>query len=89
MRERINVIGALFIIVSGLIYTIERATVYIAGNITLAGFYAGRMSGVVPDPRMPAFSDNIFAPIFLLIGIIIIGVALFKRKLFDYANVKR
>lgn len=66
MRERIvYVIGALFIIVSGLIYTIERAIVYIAENITLAGFYAGRMSGNVPNPRMPAFSDNIFAPLFL------------------------
>jgi hypothetical protein len=81
LRERfVYVIGVMFIIVSGLMYTIERATTYIAGNLQLAGFYAGRMSGEVPSPQMPSFSDNIFIPVFLLVGIAIIAFASLKRK---------
>jgi hypothetical protein len=74
------VIGVMFTIVSGLMYTIERAATYIAGSLQLAGFYAGRMSGEVPSPHMPSFSDNIFVPVFLLVGIAIIAFASFKRK---------
>jgi hypothetical protein len=76
----VYVIGVLFIIMSGLIYTIERAMMYIAGNIRLAGFYAGHMSGLVPTPEIPRFNDNIFVPIFLLVGIAIIAYASLKRK---------
>ncbi|MBB3127026.1 putative membrane protein [Paenibacillus rhizosphaerae] len=79
MRTRyLFIIGSMFIVVSGLIYTIERAVSNIAGNIKLAGFYAGRMTGEVPSPQIPGFSDNIFAPLFLLSGLIIIAVALLR-----------
>lgn len=81
MRDKfVYVIGVMFITVSGVMYTIERAATYIAGNIKLAGFYAGRMSGEVPSPKMPSFSDNIFVPVFLLVGISIIAFASLKRK---------
>jgi hypothetical protein len=34
----------------------------------------------VPSPKMPSFSDNIFVPVFLLVGVAIIAFASLKRK---------
>ncbi|MFC6229504.1 hypothetical protein ACFQI7_16925 [Paenibacillus allorhizosphaerae] len=63
MRAKfIYVIGVMFIIASGVVYTIERAAASIAGQIKLAGFYAGHLSGEVPSPQMPRFSRKHICP---------------------------
>jgi hypothetical protein len=70
MKDKLYVgLGSLFLIFSGLIYTIERATLYIGTSLVIAGFHAGSRTGEVPQPEFPSFADNIFVPIFTIIGI--------------------
>ncbi|ACA40094.1 hypothetical protein Bsph_2543 [Lysinibacillus sphaericus C3-41] len=55
---------------AGLIYTIERAFTMLSTSIVQAGFFAGNMSGEVPDIKMSSFTDNLFVPLFFVLGII-------------------
>lgn len=81
MKDRsLFILGAIFVLASGLIYTIERAVANIAGNLELAGFHAGGRTGQVPSPELPGFTDNFFVPVFLMIGLVIIAYASLKRK---------
>jgi hypothetical protein len=66
------VLGGLFIISAGLIYTIERAAANISGNIKAAGFMAGQLQGQTPIPKMPGFTDNFYVPLLTVLGIILL-----------------
>ena len=61
-----KITGFVFIIISGLIYTLERGFSLISTSIIQAGFFSGAMTGEVPE--VSAFSLNLFIPIFLIIG---------------------
>lgn len=66
------VLGFLFIMLAGLIYTIERAASAIAGNVELAGFWAGGITGQVPVPETAGFFENPFAPLFVVAGALLL-----------------
>ncbi|MFD0716672.1 hypothetical protein [Paenibacillus sp. GCM10027626] len=68
----IPLIGAIFIMLSGLLYTIERAATNIASHEIIAGFLAGNGTGAVPEPKTAEFTDNFFVPLFAIIGIALI-----------------
>lgn len=81
MKDRLLfIIGAIFVFASGLIYTIERAAANIAGNLELAGFHAGGRTGEVPASELPGFSDNVYVPVFLVVGLALIAFASLKGK---------
>ena len=67
-----KITGFVFIIISGLIYTIERGFSLISTSIIQAGFFSGAMTGEVPEVSASAFSLNVFIPIFLIIGVALI-----------------
>ncbi|AMO33826.1 hypothetical protein J2D69_10290 [Lysinibacillus sphaericus] len=66
----LRIVGVALLIMAGLIYTIERAFTMLSTSIVQAGFFAGNMSGEVPDIKMSSFTDNLFVPLFFVLGII-------------------
>lgn len=66
------ILGSLFILTSGLIFTIERLTAYVYWS---AQINTGTWT-TIPQP-MP-LSDNLFTGLFFLIGIVLIFVS-FKK----------
>ena len=66
------ILGSLFILTSGLIFTIERLTAYVywSAQINTGEWYT------IPQP-MP-LSDNLFTGLFFLAGIVLIFVS-FKK----------
>ncbi|TCZ74037.1 hypothetical protein E0485_20395 [Paenibacillus albiflavus] len=81
MKDRfIIIMGIVFIIASGVIYTLERMAATIAGSIELAGFYTAHISGTVPSTVMPGFGDNIVVPAFLIIGLAFFAYASLRKK---------
>ncbi|MDG5789250.1 hypothetical protein QA612_17460 [Evansella sp. AB-P1] len=64
-----KITGTILIILSAIIYTIERAASMIASNTFIAGWHAGGRTGEIPLPEINTFTDNIFAPAFLILGI--------------------
>lgn len=64
------ILGTLFVITSGLIYTLERAILV----LVWIGEINAKFNGMVPNystgPLEP-FTNNIFVPIFLLVGIVL------------------
>jgi len=67
------VMGCIFIMLAGLMYTIERATSKIAGYLELSGFLAGGQTGAVPIPGTAGFFDNFFVPVFLIAGLFLLA----------------
>ncbi len=73
------VIGAAFILMSGILYTLELISNYVPENIKWAGLYAGDFFGEVPSPYLHGFVNNIYVPAFLLTGIAIIANASLRK----------
>lgn len=71
--------GFVFIIMSGLIYTLERGFSLISTSVIKAGFFSGTMTGEIPEVEVSGFFNNLFVPLFLTVGValIIYGV---KKK---------
>ncbi|OIJ09687.1 hypothetical protein BKP35_16150 [Anaerobacillus arseniciselenatis] len=67
------ILGSVFILTSGLIYSIERlsSTVHWLALIKTAGSY--------PTIVEYSFFDNIFTPIFLVVGIVLLVISLMKK----------
>ncbi|SYX86039.1 conserved protein of unknown function [Paenibacillus alvei] len=59
---------------------VERAASQIAGYLELSGFLAGGKTGNVPIPKTAGFFDNLFIPLFLIIGIVLLILGRYKRK---------
>ncbi|MCM3632888.1 hypothetical protein [Paenibacillus camelliae] len=74
-----KIIGAVFLLLSGIIYSLERVSTLISTSMIRAGFFSGRMTGEVPSVETANFFDNLFAPLFLLIGLVSIIYG-FKRE---------
>ena len=79
MNKKINLIlGSLFILTSGLIYTIERLSRYVYWSAQInTGEYA-------TNPETLPIFDNPFIVLFFLIGIIFIVMSFKKGRLLNY-----
>jgi len=75
----LRIIGVALLIMAGLIYTIERGFTMLSTSIVQAGFFAGNMSGEVPDIKMSSFTDNLFVPLFFVLGIITLVYNFLKK----------
>ena len=62
-------LGSLFILTSGLLFTIERLGAYVH---RIAQITSGSYPTVL---EMPSLFTNLFVPLFLLIGVLLIGIA--------------
>ena len=71
--------GFVFIVMSGLIYTLEQGFYLIASSIIQAGFFSGTMTGEIPEVDASGFFNNFFVPLFLVIGVALIIYG-FKKK---------
>ncbi|KIY23764.1 MULTISPECIES: hypothetical protein [Mesobacillus] len=74
-----KILGIVLIIISGLIYTLERGFTVLSTSIVRAGFYSGRMTGEVPNVEASGILDNFYVPLFLAFGVLLI-IYWFKRK---------
>ncbi len=68
------ILGSLFILTSGLIFTIERLTAYVYWS---AQIKTGTWDTI---PQMTPLSDNLFIGLFLLIGIVLIIMSFKKER---------
>ncbi|MFJ7886685.1 hypothetical protein ACIQYL_01190 [Lysinibacillus xylanilyticus] len=68
------ILGSLFILTSGLIFTIERLTAYV--------YWSGQINTGTWDtiPRTIPLSGNLFTVLFLLVGIVFIIVSFKKER---------
>ncbi len=65
-KKLFYVLGAIFIIVSGVIYTIERGMAY----YTWIGQMTSHTGGYPTNPQMPGLLTNVYIPIFIIIGLV-------------------
>lgn len=76
MDKKISLIlGSLFVLTSGLIFTIERLTAYVYWS---AQINTGKWDTI---PQTLPLSDNLFTVLFFLVGMLLIIVS-FKKKVF-------
>lgn len=75
-----KVMGFIFLLASGLIYTLERIFTAFSTSTIQAGFFAGQMTGQVPEVEEAGLFDNYFVPFFLLIGLCLLVYGITKRK---------
>jgi hypothetical protein len=61
-----------FLIISGLIYSLERGFSMLSTSLIRAGFFSGRMTGEVPNVEVNGFFSNLYVPLFLSIGLILV-----------------
>lgn len=74
-----KLLGALFIMISGLIYSLERGFSMISTSLIMAGFYSGKMSGEVPEVEIHTLFDNFYVPLFFIVGLILIVYGFLKK----------
>lgn len=77
--KKASLLGAAFIIISGIIYTVERVVSLIASSIYVSGWHSGGRTGEVPQIEVNGFFDNLFVPGFLLIGAVLVIFGLSKK----------
>jgi hypothetical protein len=71
------VLGTIFIIVSGFLYTIERGIAYyswIGQRIS-----ASQVGSFSSNPELPGLLSNIYIPVFVIIGVIFYALGYKKR----------
>jgi hypothetical protein len=77
-RKTNLILGSVFILTSGIIFTVERMNAYIYWSAQRLGAVNG---GSYPtEARMPSLSDNLFVVLFFWIGIAF-GIAFFSGTL--------
>jgi len=67
-----RVMGFVFIIMAGLIYTLEKGFYLLATSTVKGGFEAGDNTGVVPEIETIGFFENLFVPVFIVLGVILL-----------------
>lgn len=75
-----RILGFVFILVGGIIYSIERAVSIMSTSMIRAGFFAGSMTGEVPNVEASGLFSNPFVPIFLCLGMGLIIYSFIKNK---------
>ena len=79
-RNTTFIMGLIFILTSGLIFTIERLNSYVYW------FAQKTNSGSYPTVPESLYFSNIFVWLFLLIGIILLFTT-FKKEIYNYLNL--
>ncbi|MFS0689030.1 hypothetical protein AB1K89_07300 [Sporosarcina sp. 179-K 8C2 HS] len=79
-RNTSVIMGLIFILTSGLIFTIERLSSYIYW------FAQKTNSSSYPTVPEPLYFGNIFTWLFLLIGIVLLFIT-FKKEIYNYLNL--
>ena len=64
--------GIVCIVMSALIYTLERGFSMISSSIIRAGVFSGTRTRDVPEVDVSGFFNNLFVPLFLVIGVTLI-----------------
>jgi len=72
-------LGAVFLIAAAAVYTVERVGAKLASGILAAGWFGGKWNGEVPKIETAGFFDNLFVPVFTLVGVILFVYG-FPRK---------
>ena len=75
----LRIVGVALLIMAGLIYTIERGFTMLSTSIVQAGFFAGRISGEIPEIEISSFTDILFVPLFFVLGIITLVYSFLKK----------
>lgn len=75
-----QVLGAIFIIMSGFIYSVERGFSMLSTSLIRAGFFSGRMTGEVPEVSINGFFDNFYVPLFFIVGLILVIFGVIKKQ---------
>jgi|GEM_PF-1000407 len=78
-RKTYLILGSVFVLSSGFIYTLERGFSMLSTGVVKSGFFSGNMSGAVPEIEANGFFDNAFAPLFLSIGILLFICGFLKK----------
>lgn len=68
-KHLLYILGTTLLLFSGLLYTLERITVYLAEHIDLASYRTGNINGALPVPHMGNGFENPYVILFLLLGI--------------------
>ncbi len=74
-----KVAGVIFIVMAGIIYTFERGFSLISTSLIKAGFYSGTMSGEIPEVAVSGLFNNLFVPMFFIIGLALLLYGLKKN----------
>ena len=74
-----KILGAVFIIISALIYSLERGFSMLSTSLIRAGFFSGGMTGEVPQVEVHTLFSNFFVPLFLIIGSIFVIYGFMKK----------
>lgn len=67
-----RVMGFVYIMMAGLIYTLERGFSYLSTSTETAGALAGENTGEMPGVSINGFFDNLFVPVFIVLGVILL-----------------
>jgi hypothetical protein len=74
-----EILGTIFILMSGFIYTIERGFSILSSSLVRAGFLSGRWGGEVPRVEISGFFTNVYVPLFLMVGLALVFYGFMKR----------
>ncbi|MBP1949898.1 hypothetical protein [Virgibacillus litoralis] len=74
-----KITGIVFIIMSGLIYTLEKGFSLLSTSIVRAGFFSGAKTGGVPEIEASGFFGNLYVPLFLILGLLFIIYGFLKK----------
>lgn len=77
--KSVKVLGAVFIMMSGFLYSLERGFSMLATGTVEAGFLSGAMDGEVPEIEASGFFTNVYVPLFLIVGLILIIYGFIKK----------
>ncbi|PID21621.1 hypothetical protein CSV61_07915 [Sporosarcina sp. P3] len=75
-----KILGLVFIVTSGFIYTLEKGFSMLSSSIVQAGFYSGGMTGEVPEIEVSGFFENLYVVPLLVLGILILLVGFVRDK---------
>lgn len=75
-----KVLGAIFMISSGLIYTIERCVANISSSLIVSGYTSHGTHVTGYKPEYPSITDNFFVLFLLILGILIFAYGLIKKN---------
>ncbi|OAB43727.1 hypothetical protein [Paenibacillus glacialis] len=74
-----KILGTIFMIVSGGLYTIERIVEKLSASIVAAG-YASHGAGIDRTPYYSGFFDNFFVWFFFFLGFLLLAFGFPKRN---------
>ncbi|QDQ02375.1 hypothetical protein FOH38_18900 [Lysinibacillus fusiformis] len=77
--KQYKVLGVVLIIISGLIYSLERGFSMLSTSMIRAGFFSGGMTGEVPEVEVNTFFSNFYVPLFLIVGLMLVIYGFLKK----------